>query len=136
MFRLKDFTALIAKFTPRSHIMIIDHNCENVDYNDIGRYIDLYVDKVEFVDMGDKEYCCCARLLSKRGSRDLKRNPVIFNDFINCLYGMDHVIIPFNAKSKDIYWNWIDDDSIMKKSVYNVVPVFTDKQILLQVYLI
>ena len=136
MFRLKDFTALIAKFTPRSHVMIIDHLCENVDYANIEKYIDLYVDKVEFVAIDAKEYCCCTRLTSKRGSRDLKRNPIAFEDFIECLSGMDHVIIPFNAKTKDIYWDWINDKTIARKFVHNVVPVFTERHILLQVYLI
>ena len=135
MFRLKDFTAVISNFKPRSHVMIVDHQCGNIDYNNISRYIDYYVDKVEFVSMGDMEYCCCTRLSAKKGGRDLKRNPIQFDDFIQCLFGMDQVIIPFNAITKDIYWDWINNDTIMRKSVYNVIPVFTDRQVLLQVYL-
>ena len=136
MFRLKDYTSVISKFKPVSHVTILDHRGIDIDYNCIGKYINLYIANIEFIDMLDGEYTCLIKLSSKIGSRNVTRRPIRFSELLDCLANKEVIVVPFNDRTKEIYWDWIDDGSLQDKNVVNIVPVFNKKRTLLQVYIL
>ena len=136
MFRLKDYTALIAKFKPQSHVTIVDHNGHDIDYNDIIKYIDLLVDKLDFIDMLEGEYSCFVKLSKKSGTHTTARRAIQFYEILNCLSGTDAILMPCNALTKEIYWDWANDAVVEKMCVSNIIPLFSARHVMLQVYLL
>ena len=135
MFRLKDYTAVIAKFKPKSHITIIDHKGNDINYDNIVKYIDLLVDSISFVDMLEGEYSCLITLSNKSGDHTTARRQIQFYEILKCLSGTDAIIMPCNASTKEIYWDWANDTKIEKMYILNIIPLFSAKHVLLQVSL-